>query len=109
MAGTNGMNRRRVLGLAGLGAAGAVLAACSKSSPQAGSSGPLGSGSSGPSGPNTSPSPSDGLIRGSGKPVHVRLLQGDGSTWGVGMPIVAYLSADIADAHMFAKASKVTV
>jgi lipoprotein-anchoring transpeptidase ErfK/SrfK len=102
------MSRRRVLGLAGLGVASAVLAACSKSSPSAG--GPLASpGVSGSSGPTDSASPSDGLIRGSGTPVHVRLLQGDGSTWGVGMPIIAYLSADIGDAHMWAKVSKVTV
>jgi lipoprotein-anchoring transpeptidase ErfK/SrfK len=99
------MSRRRVLGLAGLGAAGAVLAACSKpAAPPA--AGPSASGSGGPS---TSPSPSDGLIRGSGAPVHARLLQGDGATWGVGMPIIAYLSAEIGDAHMFAKASTVKV
>ena len=107
MASTNGMSRRRVLGLAGLGAANAVLAACSKSNPSA-AGGPM-PGSSGSSGPSTSASPSDGLIRGSGKPVHVRLFQGDGTTWGVGMPIIAYLSADIGDAHMWAKVSKVTV
>jgi lipoprotein-anchoring transpeptidase ErfK/SrfK len=108
MPGNYGMSRRRVLGLAGLGAAGAVLAACSKPAAPA-TAGPTSPGASGSSGPGTSPSPSDGLIRGSGQPVHTRFLQGDGSTWGVGMPIIAYLSAEIGDAHMFAKASKVTV
>ncbi|MEU4237349.1 L,D-transpeptidase [Actinoplanes sp. NPDC026619] len=44
-----------------------------------------------------------------GKPVHVRLLEGDGSTWGVGMPIIAYLSKKITDAHAFAAATTVTV
>jgi lipoprotein-anchoring transpeptidase ErfK/SrfK len=96
-----------MLSLAGLGAAGAVLAACSKPAPPQFLP-PAASGSNS-AGPGGSPTPSDGLIRGSGKPVHVRLLQGDGSTWGVGMPIIAYLSADIGDAHMFAKASKVQV
>jgi lipoprotein-anchoring transpeptidase ErfK/SrfK len=41
--------------------------------------------------------------------VHVRLLEGDGSTWGVGMPIIAYLSARITDARAFASATTVTV
>jgi lipoprotein-anchoring transpeptidase ErfK/SrfK len=44
-----------------------------------------------------------------GKPVHVRLFQGDGSTWGVGMPIIAYLSAKITDAQGFAAGTAVTV
>ena len=44
-----------------------------------------------------------------GKPVHVRLYQADGSTYGVGMPIIAYLSAVITDARPFAAATKVTV
>jgi lipoprotein-anchoring transpeptidase ErfK/SrfK len=41
--------------------------------------------------------------------VHVRLFQGDGSTWGVGMPIIAYLSAKITDGKDFAAATAVTV
>jgi lipoprotein-anchoring transpeptidase ErfK/SrfK len=44
-----------------------------------------------------------------GKPVHLRLLEGDGTTWGVGMPIIAYLSKKITDAHAFAAATTVTV
>ncbi|MFG1610793.1 L,D-transpeptidase [Actinoplanes sp. NPDC049265] len=57
---------------------------------------------SAPAGPSASPTPT-------GKPVHIRLLQGDGSTWGVGMPIIAYLSAKVTDAHAFAAAGQVTV
>lgn len=44
-----------------------------------------------------------------GKPVHVRLLESDGSTWGVGMPIIAYISARITDAKAFNAATAVTV
>jgi len=45
----------------------------------------------------------------SGKPVHVRLYEKDGTTYGVGMPIIAYLSASITSAKDFAAATKVTV
>jgi lipoprotein-anchoring transpeptidase ErfK/SrfK len=41
--------------------------------------------------------------------VHVRFLESDGSTWGVGMPVIAYLSAKITDARAFAGATAVTV
>jgi lipoprotein-anchoring transpeptidase ErfK/SrfK len=44
-----------------------------------------------------------------GRPVHVRLYESDGGTYGVGMPIIAYLSAKITDGREFAKATKVTV
>lgn len=44
-----------------------------------------------------------------GAPVHVRLYQSDGSTYGVGMPIIAYLSKTITDGKPFAAATKVTV
>jgi lipoprotein-anchoring transpeptidase ErfK/SrfK len=78
-------------------------AGCGGSSPSAG--GHAGrAASTGPStGTSASPSPA------SGKPVHVRFLEGDGSTWGVGMPIIAYLSAKITDARAFAAATTVTV
>ncbi len=42
-------------------------------------------------------------------PVHLRLYQDDGQTYGVGMPIIAYLSKKITDAKLFAKATSVTV
>ncbi len=41
--------------------------------------------------------------------MHVRFLEGDGSTWGVGMPIIAYLSAKVTDGKPFAAATTVTV
>jgi lipoprotein-anchoring transpeptidase ErfK/SrfK len=41
--------------------------------------------------------------------VHVRLYENDGDTFGIGMPIIAYLSANIADARPFAKATTVRV
>ncbi len=62
---------------------------------------------SGASGAATAPSAAPSTP--SGKPVHVRFLEGDGSTWGVGMPVVAYLSAKITDAKPFAAATTVTV
>ncbi len=43
-----------------------------------------------------------------GRPVHVRLYQSDGATYGVGMPIIAYLSATITDGQPFAAATVVT-
>jgi lipoprotein-anchoring transpeptidase ErfK/SrfK len=41
--------------------------------------------------------------------VHVRLYENDGSTYGIGMPIIAYLSATITDGKAFATATRVTV
>lgn len=50
-----------------------------------------------------------GPRRGSGAPVHVSLLEDDGQTFGVAMPIVAYFSAKITDASVFKQVTKVTV
>jgi lipoprotein-anchoring transpeptidase ErfK/SrfK len=93
---------------AGLAAILALPAACSKSSHDTASA-PGTSASAGPaaSGPPASASPSAPVA--TGKPVHVRLFEGDGSTWGVGMPIIAYLSAKVTDAHAFVAATTVTV
>ena len=44
-----------------------------------------------------------------GKPVHVRLYQGDGKTYGVGLPIIVYLSKAITNAQEFVKATTVKV
>lgn len=44
-----------------------------------------------------------------GKPVRVRLYQSDGKTYGVGMPIIVYLSKAITNAKLFAKATTVKV
>jgi lipoprotein-anchoring transpeptidase ErfK/SrfK len=43
------------------------------------------------------------------KRVHVRLLEGDGSTWGIGMPIIAYVGGKVTDAKAFAASTTVTV
>jgi lipoprotein-anchoring transpeptidase ErfK/SrfK len=83
----------------------ATLGACSKSQ-GGGGPGPS-SGSDTTSGP-AEPSPT-GTPAPTGQPVHVRLYQGDGQTFGVGMPIIAYLSKTITDAKPFAAATKVTV
>lgn len=42
-------------------------------------------------------------------PVHVKLLNSDGSTAGVGMPIIAYFSHTITSAKAFSAATKLTV
>jgi len=41
--------------------------------------------------------------------VHIRLYENDGRTYGIGMPIIVYLSKAISDAKPFAKATTVTV
>ncbi|SDJ26727.1 Lipoprotein-anchoring transpeptidase ErfK/SrfK [Frankineae bacterium MT45] len=41
--------------------------------------------------------------------VHIRLLNSDGATYGVGMPIVAYFSSKITDGNAFAAATVVKV
>ena len=43
------------------------------------------------------------------KPVHVSLFQGDGQTYGIGMPIIAQFSKKPTDAHAFDKAVTVKV
>jgi lipoprotein-anchoring transpeptidase ErfK/SrfK len=52
--------------------------------------------------PTSTPSPT-------GAPVHIKLFGGDGQTYGVGMPIIAYLSRKITDATGFDQATTVTV
>lgn len=44
-----------------------------------------------------------------GTPVHLSLLEGDGQTYGVGMPIVVYFDRKITDPTAFERATKVTV
>src|SRR6185436_3947183 len=82
-----------------------ALAGCSKTEWSSGSSAPP---SGGEPGATAEPSAS-GTPAPTGDPVHVRLFQGDGSTWGVGMPIIAYLSKSITDGKAFAEATQVTV
>ncbi|WP_432842153.1 L,D-transpeptidase [Dactylosporangium sp. CA-092794] len=87
-------------------ALGPGLAACGGGSPEASwqSAAPGASvqPSAGGASPSSSPAPA-------GKPVHVRLYEKDGTTYGVGMPIIAYLSASITSAKEFAAATQVTV
>jgi lipoprotein-anchoring transpeptidase ErfK/SrfK len=44
-----------------------------------------------------------------GAPVRVTTFEGDGKTYGVGMPVIAYFSKKITDASAFRKAVQVTV
>lgn len=88
-----------------LGVAPMLAAACAAPSPTStwhAGSGSANSSAAASASPPASPAPT-------GRPVHVRLLEGDGSTYGIGMPIIAYLSAKITDAHAFAAATQVTV
>ena len=97
------LRRRRgptivILGVALLAASGACSTTRGGSEPSA----PNDASESAAAPPSSTPAPT-------GRPVHVRLYQGDGSTYGVGMPIIAYVSAAITDARPFAAATKVTV
>jgi lipoprotein-anchoring transpeptidase ErfK/SrfK len=107
-----------VVGAATLAGLALVLSACSGSSSpspvvtvtQTQSAPALASSSSAPSStPPTTPSSSSAIRKGSGKPVHVSLKFSDGTQVGVGMPIIAFLSRPITNAHAFAAATKVTV
>src|SRR5262245_15372306 len=88
--------------LAGLGIVVALLAACAACSPTPGPQ-PLATTGAPPS-PTVSSPPAP-----TGRPVHVRFYQGDGMTYGVGMPIIAYISAMITDARPFVAAAQVSV
>lgn len=52
---------------------------------------------------------STGPRRGSGTPVHVSLYEGDGDTYGVAMPIIAYFSTPVTDASVLDQVTTVTV
>lgn len=49
------------------------------------------------------------LRRGSGDPVHISLAFGDGQTFGIGMPVVAYFSREFTDARTLQQATTVRV
>jgi lipoprotein-anchoring transpeptidase ErfK/SrfK len=94
--------RWQTAGVAALGVVVALVAGCAGPSANWRPGGqPSGAASAGPSSPG-SPSAT-------GQPVHVRLYQSDGATYGVGIPIIAYLSGTITDARAFAGATRVTV
>jgi lipoprotein-anchoring transpeptidase ErfK/SrfK len=58
--------------------------------------------------PAPKPTPT-GPRRGSGIPVHVSLFEGDGQTYGVAMPLIAYFSAPVTDVSVFDQVTAVTV
>jgi lipoprotein-anchoring transpeptidase ErfK/SrfK len=80
-----------------------VLAGCT-SAPGAGQT-RAGGATTSPSAPSTTPGPK----KGSGTPVHIRMFENDGQTYGVGMPIIAYFSKKMTDASVFDEVAKVTV
>ena len=83
-----------------------VLAGCT-SGTKGGGAAVSGSGTahSSSAAPTTTPAPR----KGAGAPVHVRMFENDGNTYGVGMPIIAYFSKKITDASVFDKEVRVTV
>ena len=82
-------------------AVGLVLAGCGSGT----SDGAAASSSSAPPAPTTSAAPTTPP----GEPVHVSTFEGDGKTYGVGMPVIVYFSAAITDASAFRAAATVTV
>ncbi|UQX89976.1 L,D-transpeptidase [Jatrophihabitans telluris] len=66
------------------------------------------SSSSAPASPSASPTPTPSPTA-AVKKVHVSLLEGDGASYGVGMPIIAFFDRAPTNAHAFAAATKVTV
>jgi lipoprotein-anchoring transpeptidase ErfK/SrfK len=93
-----------------------ILAACTPApapSVQSGSSGSGSASSSGAASSSASPSPTKS-VRPTPSPtptkkVHVSLLENDGGTYGVGMPIIAWFDVAPTDAAAFAAATTVTV
>jgi lipoprotein-anchoring transpeptidase ErfK/SrfK len=63
----------------------------------------------GSSGAHGQPAPTSTVSTPTAAPVHVKLKFSDGSQFGVGIPIIAYLSKKISDGSAFAKATEVTV
>lgn len=103
------MTRKRVLSaLAALCVTQLLMTACGGGAGAEWTQGASPGASGAESAPTATPAPTESP-KPTGKPVHVRLYQADGSTYGVGMPIIAYLSASISDAKDFAEATKVTV
>jgi len=107
---------RRLSVLVTLIAAASLLAACTQAPSPPGSTTTAGvstsvttSASSTPSATQT-PTPTKTTAKPvPTKPVHVSLLEADGATYGVGMPIIAWFNRAPTDAHAFAEATTVTV
>jgi lipoprotein-anchoring transpeptidase ErfK/SrfK len=96
--------RRALLALAALAGA-LVLAGCQSSgtATQHRAAGPAAASHS------SAPASPTGPKKGSGTPVHVRTFEGDGQSYGVGMPIIAYFSEKVTDPSVFDEVVKVTV
>ncbi|WP_375501234.1 L,D-transpeptidase [uncultured Jatrophihabitans sp.] len=92
-------------------AAGLLVSACSSS--DSGSGGPstaaAGSTSATGSGSVAAPSTSASPTKPATKPVHIKLLNSDGSDYGVGMPVIAFFSKKIKDGKPLQAATTVTV
>lgn len=108
---SNISRHRRLAGLAALIAGLAlVVSACSSTSdgsPQQVVTVTASNTATAPAGSST-PAPAPTTSK-AAKPVHVKLTNSDGATYGVGMPIIAYFSRKITDATAFNDATKVTV
>jgi lipoprotein-anchoring transpeptidase ErfK/SrfK len=104
--GNRALSARALTALLALAAA-LTLAGCRSNAPQAARSEPQQTASP-PT--TTSAAPATPTPRkGSGTPVHVRLFENDGRTYGVGMPVIAYFSQRITDPSVFDKVVTVTV
>ena len=100
--------RRTFLGLGGSAAVAALAAACSRGGGNSAASGSASaSPPASPTTPSATPTPTPTVQRTT--PVRVSLLNGDGDVRGVGMPIIAFVDQDIADAKAFDAATTVTV
>jgi lipoprotein-anchoring transpeptidase ErfK/SrfK len=93
-----------------------VLSACGTSSPKATTSTPVVLPASSAPAPTTSsaaavspPAPATSAPAKPAIPVHIRTLNFDGVTYGVGMPVIVYFDKKITDATAFAKAASVKV
>ncbi len=135
MSSSRPLSRRALLSAVAVGGAEALLAACSSSAtPQAVTTSTaittVDGGTSASTAASQAPTSAIAPASGSGsamptagsaatsaatpttaaaQPVHVRLYENDGHTYGVGMPIIVYLSKKITNAKLFAKATAVTV
>jgi lipoprotein-anchoring transpeptidase ErfK/SrfK len=79
-----------------------ALSGCNSAKQGTAAPGSTSASSSAPSSPAAPPTPK-------GDPVHVSLFEGDGSTYGVGMPIIVYFDTKVTDATAFDKFVQVTV
>jgi lipoprotein-anchoring transpeptidase ErfK/SrfK len=98
----------RVLASAAAGVTALLLAGCTGGGSGGGSGGAQPQASS-PARTTTAAPPTAAPTSPAGKPVHVTTFEGDGKTYGVGMPVIAYFSRKVTDASAFEKAVTVTV